>query len=44
MKAHLNPGGVVTQWVPLYESDAATVRSEIATFFCRLSLRHRVGE
>jgi spermidine synthase len=33
VKAHLNPGGVVTQWVPLYETDAATVRSEIATFF-----------
>jgi len=32
VRAHLNPGGVVTQWVPLYESDAATVKSEIATF------------
>ncbi|HKD07511.1 MAG TPA: fused MFS/spermidine synthase [Bryobacteraceae bacterium] len=32
-KAHLNPGGLVTQWVPLYESDLATVQSEIATFF-----------
>jgi spermidine synthase len=32
-KRHLNPGGVVTQWVPLYESDDATVKSEIATFF-----------
>jgi spermidine synthase len=31
-KAHLTPGGIVTQWVPLYESDAATVKSEIATF------------
>jgi spermidine synthase len=30
---HLNPGGVVTQWVPLYESDEATVKSEMATFF-----------
>jgi spermidine synthase len=29
----LNPGGVVTQWVPLYESDAETVKSELATFF-----------
>ena len=26
VKAHLNPGGIVTQWVPLYESDAATVK------------------
>jgi spermidine synthase len=33
VKSHLNPGGVVTQWVPLYESDVATVKSEIATFF-----------
>lgn len=33
VKDHLNPGGVVTQWVPLYESDAETVKSEIATFF-----------
>ena len=32
-KRHLNPGGVVAQWVPLYESDAATVKTEIATFF-----------
>jgi len=29
----LNPGGFVTQWVPLYESNVDTVRSEIATFF-----------
>ncbi len=33
VKAHLKPGGIVTQWVPLYESDPATVKSEIATFF-----------
>ncbi|MBV9123020.1 MAG: SAM-dependent methyltransferase, partial [Planctomycetes bacterium] len=32
-KKHLNPGGLVTQWVPLYQSDLATVKSEIATFF-----------
>jgi len=32
-KEHLNPGGIVTQWVPLYETDAASVKSEIATFF-----------
>jgi len=32
-KRHLNPGGIVTQWVPLYESDLATVKSELATFF-----------
>jgi spermidine synthase len=33
VKEHLNPGGVVTQWVPLYESDLDTVKSELATFF-----------
>jgi len=33
VKQHLNPAGIVTQWVPLYESDTATVKSEIATFF-----------
>ena len=32
-KAHLNPGGVMTQWVPLYESTEDVVQSEIATFF-----------
>ena len=32
-KRHLNPGGIVTQWVPLYESSVETVQSEIATFF-----------
>ena len=32
-RQHLNPGGLVTQWVPLYESDEATVKSEVATFF-----------
>jgi spermidine synthase len=33
VKKHLNPGGFVTQWVPLYESNEETVQSEIATFF-----------
>ena len=32
-KKHLNPGGFVTQWVPLYESSVETVQSELATFF-----------
>ena len=32
-RAHLNPGGVITQWVPFYESTPETVKSEIATFF-----------
>jgi spermidine synthase len=31
-RARLNPGGVLTQWVPLYESSAAAVKSELATF------------
>ena len=33
VKQRLKPGGLVTQWVPFYESDEAVVRSEIATFF-----------
>jgi spermidine synthase len=33
VKARLNPGGVVTQWVPLYESTPDVVRSELAAFF-----------
>jgi spermidine synthase len=32
-KAHLNPGGVITQWVPLYETTREVVKSEFATFF-----------
>jgi spermidine synthase len=30
-KQHLNPGGVVAQWVPLYESNEAAVKCELAT-------------
>jgi len=33
VKSHLNPGGVVAQWLPIYESDAETVKTEMATFF-----------
>ena len=33
VKAHLNPGGIVAQWLPIYDSDRATVKSEFATFF-----------
>jgi spermidine synthase len=33
VRAHLKPGGVVTQWVPLYESSLDAVKSELATFF-----------
>jgi spermidine synthase len=32
-KAHLNPGGVMTVFVQLYESSPEAVRSELATFF-----------
>lgn len=32
-RQRLKPGGLVTQWVPLYESDRAVVQSELATFF-----------
>src|SRR5439155_25698549 len=33
VRTHLNPGGVVAQWLPIYESDEETVKSELATFF-----------
>jgi spermidine synthase len=33
VKRHLNPGGFFSLYVPLYESDEPTVRSELATFF-----------
>jgi spermidine synthase len=29
---HLNRGGVVAQWIPLYESNEAAVKCELATF------------
>ncbi len=30
---HLNPGGIVSLWFPLYESNEETVKSVIATFY-----------
>jgi spermidine synthase len=33
VRRHLNPGGVVSQWVPLYQSSVDGVKSELATFF-----------
>ena len=33
VKQHLNPGGVVAQWLPIYDSDPETIRTELATFF-----------
>jgi spermidine synthase len=32
-KRRLNPGGMITQWVPLYESNPDVVKSELATLF-----------
>lgn len=32
-KRHLNPGGIITVFVQLYESTPAAVKSEVATFF-----------
>jgi len=33
VKRHLNPGGVVTQWVPFYESTPDVAKSQLATIF-----------
>jgi len=33
IKSHLNPGGMFTLYVPLYETDEPTLKSELATFF-----------
>jgi spermidine synthase len=33
VRDHLNPGGVAAQWLPLYESDEETVKTQLATFF-----------
>ena len=33
VKQHLNPGGYFSLYVPLYETDERTIRSELATFF-----------
>jgi spermidine synthase len=30
---HLNPGGVMSLWIPLYQSDNETIKSVISTFF-----------
>ena len=32
-KAHLNPGGVVSLWVPFYESNTDATKSTLGTFF-----------
>jgi spermidine synthase len=33
VRRHLKPGGVVAQWLPLYDGDTQTVKSVLATFF-----------
>lgn len=33
VQSRLNPGGVVTQWVPFYETSYEAARSMVATFF-----------
>jgi spermidine synthase len=33
VKQRLNPGGMFSLYVPLYESDVRTIKSELATFF-----------
>jgi spermidine synthase len=33
VKQHLKPGGTFTLYVPLYETDLRTIKSELATFF-----------
>ena len=43
IRSHMKPGGLVTQWVPLYQSSEEAVKSEIATFvetFPHASLWH----
>jgi spermidine synthase len=32
-RRRLNPGGIITQWIPLYESNPEAVKSELATLF-----------
>lgn len=32
-KEHLNPGGVMSLWIPFYESNPETIKSVLATFF-----------
>ncbi len=32
-RQHLNPGGVISQWLPLHETSMEAVKSQVATFF-----------
>ena len=33
VRNHLNRGGIAAQWLPLYESDEETIKTQMATFF-----------
>ena len=44
VKEHLNPGGVVTQWVPLYESDTDDGEERDRDLLRRLPERHHLGQ
>ncbi len=33
VRSHLTTGGIAAQWLPIYESDEETVKTELATFF-----------
>ena len=44
VKAHLNPGGVVTLFVQLYESNPAAVKSEIGDVPRSVPERRRLGQ
>ena len=44
VKTHLNPGGAVTLFVQLYESNTEAVKSEIATFMEAFPERRRLGQ
>ena len=33
VRSHLNPGGIAAQWLPAYESDEETIKTQLNTFF-----------
>ena len=44
VRAHLTPGGVITQFVQLYGSNTDAVKSEISTFIKGVSVHRRVRQ
>ena len=44
VKRHLNPGGMFSLYVPLYESDERTVQERARHLLRGLSLRHDLGQ